>query len=647
MRIRAVAGSLLGGLALAFLVAAPALADEPVDLGSSPVLDAAGVLDDAAAESAIDATYDRTGVALFVVVVDTFDSPSNADDWATETAERNGLGVDDVLLAIAIEDRTYSLSADVATLDDGQYEAVLSRIDASLSDDDWDGAVAGAAAEIADQLDPPFPVVPVAIGGGVVGLGALVAGGVAIGRRRSANAGIRAAAKDLDTRAGSLLVQLDDAVKTSEQELGFAVAQFGEEPTAPFRTALAAVKAQVKEAFEIRHRLDDAQPETAEERRTLTLRIIELCEAADAALDAQDEAFDALRDLEKNAPQLVESVGAEHAALAARIDAAEATVGGLSSTYGVPAVDAIDENPAQARKLTAIAGTALDAARAALAAGEAGQAAVAVRTAQQSVGQVTQLLAAIDTAAAELPALRARLDAAIADTRADTAEAQAADRTALNAVIAEAERVLAAADAQDPTTALAAVEQINATLNRDLASVRDRQAQVARAIAQLDRVTAEARSGVDSAREYLTTRRGAVGASARARLTQAESQLAQADALAATDPVAALTAAQDASNLAGRALSLARSEVASFDSPVRDLSWGSNASDTEDWGGAILGGILEGLFSGGGGGSSSGWSSSNRRRSSSSGGFGGSSRRSSGSSRSSSSGGRRARGGRV
>jgi hypothetical protein len=523
---------------------------------------------------------------------------------------------------------------------------VLTRIEESLRDDDWTGAAVGAAHAIADQLDPPFPVVPVAIGGGIVALGGLVAGGIAIGRRRSAKAAGRASAKELDTRAGSLLVQLDDAVKTSEQELGFAVAQFGEESTTPFRAALESARTQVKEAFQLRHRLDDSQPETAEERRTLTLRIIELCEAADDTLDAQDAAFDALRDLEKNAPQLVETVGAEQAALAARIDAAEATVADLRTRFGAPAVEAIDENPAQARKLAANAGTSLATARGALAAGEAGQAAVAVRTAQQAVGQVTQLLAAIDTAATELPALDARLDAAVADTRSDVAEARAADGTGLDAVIADAERTLAAAQSQDPATALAAVEQVNAALNRDLAAVRDRQAQVARAAAQLDRVTAEAQGSVASAREYLTTRRGAVGASARARLAEAESRLTQALALGATDPVGALTAAHDSARLAGSALSLARSEVASFDTPRRDLSYGSAG---EDWGGAILGGILEGLFSGSGS-SSSGWSGGGRRSSGSGGfgSFGGSSRRSSGSSRrSSSSGGRRSRGGRF
>lgn len=647
MRIRAITGSVLAGLALAFLTVAPAaFADEPVDLGASPVLDNAGVLDDAAAaEAAIDEAFDRTGVSLFVVLVDTFESPSDADGWAGETAVRNGLGADDVLLAIAVQDRTYSLSADFDTLDDAQYDAVLSRIEQSLRDDDWDGAIVGAAEALADQLDPPFPAVPVAIGAGVVALGGLIAGGVAIGRRRRASAATRASEKDLDTRAGSLLVQLDDAVKTSEQELGFAVAQFGEESTAPFRAALGSAKAQVKEAFELRHRLDDVQRETPEERRELTLRIIELCEAADAALDAQADAFDDLRALEKNAPELIESIGAEQAGLAGRIEAADAAVADLASRFGAPAVDAIDENPGQARKLASFAGTSLTQAREALAAGKTGEAAVAVRAAQQAAGQVGQLLAAVDGAVTELPQLSARLDAAIADTRADIAEARTADPAALDAVIADSERALGEAERQDPATALAAVEQANAALNRELAAVRDRQAQVARAAAQLDRVTAEARAAVDAGREYITTRRGAVGPSARTRLAEAENQLTQALALARTDAVGALAAAQQSARLAGSALSLARADVSSFDAPASSLSSGD-----DDWGSAILGGILEGLFSGSG--SSSGWSGGGSRRSSGSsggfGGFGGSSRRSSGSGRRpSSSGGRRSRGGRF
>ena len=43
-----------------------------------------------------------------------------------------------------------------------------------------------------------------------------------------------------NARANAALVAIDDAVKTSEQELGFAEAQFGLEATATFGTALEA-----------------------------------------------------------------------------------------------------------------------------------------------------------------------------------------------------------------------------------------------------------------------------------------------------------------------------------------------------------------------------------------------------------------------
>jgi len=644
--------SLAIGAALALLIAGPALADEPPRLGASPVYDSADVLEDpAAVERALDDAFERTGVSLFVAIVPRFESPADADEWSLATAELNGLGPDDVLLAIAIEDRTYSLSADVSTLDDAQFDAVAARVEASLRTQDWDGAVIGAADTIAQQLDPPFNPVPLAVGAGLVGAGALTVGGIAVARRRRSAAGVRASAQELDRRAGSLLVQLDDAVKTSEQELGFAIAQFGEEPATGFQTALAHAKTQLREAFELRQRLDDAQPESADERRTMTLRIIELCEAADAALDAEGAAFEELRALEANAPELVERLGAEQRSLTERVEASTSTVSDLESRYGFSAVDPIDENPAQARKLLAFADASLAKARDAVAASERSRAAVEVRATQQSLGQVVQLLEAIDKLAVALPELASRLSAATADTRADVAEARTANATgALDGVIAEAERVLSAIEGQDPTTALGAVEQVNAALNRELAAVREREAQVARATAQLGRVTSEAQAAVETARDYITTRRGAVGTTPRTRLAEAEKQLTHALSLQGTDPVEALTAAQQSARLAGSALSVARSEVTAFQSPGYGSRLDGDGFDgfdgDGDLGSAILGGILDSLlWSGSSGGSrraSSGWSSGRSSRSSSS-----SSRRSSGSRRSSSSGGRRSRGGRF
>src|SRR5690606_13356650 len=129
----------------------------------------------------------------------------------------------------------------------------------------------------------------------------------------------------------------------------------------------------------------------------------------------------------------------------------------LGERFGAPAVDAIDENREQARKLAEFATASLTAARTALAEDKPGVAAVAVREAQHALGQIAQLVDAVDRLATELPELDARLDAAVADTRSDVAEARAAEATTLAPAIDEAERVLAAAESQDPATALAAV----------------------------------------------------------------------------------------------------------------------------------------------------------------------------------------------
>jgi hypothetical protein len=242
--------------------------------------------------------------------------------------------------------------------------------------------------------------------------------------------------------------------------------------------------------------------------------------------------------------------------------------------------------PAQARKLTGFAATAVEKARAELAKPK-GEAAVAVRAAQQAVGQVGQLLASVDSTAADLA------------TRAELRKAHAAE-----------------------------LEQ------------------------QLQR----ARSQVSAAQDYITTHRGAVGAGARTRISEANRHLDAAVSLAANDPANALDEAREADKLAVAAIQSARNDVAEYERAHSAQEYPDQPAYQEVES-AGLGGILNDLFfgSGSGGGSGSGWSwggssGSGGWSSSRPGGFGGSSRRSSGSSRRSSgsrSSGRRGGGGRF
>ena len=341
---------LWAGLALAagslLLLTPAAHAEDPVDLRGAYVLDTVGAItgDEEAVQAALDSLYERSRIQLFVVYVDTFTGAADGD-WATQTAIQNGLGSSDMLLAVAIQDRNFEISvADDFTLNDAQ----LSRVESDfliplLRDDRWAEAVIAAAdgyaAEATGVVGPispdgsnvpvddsapaaTIPVLPIV--GGVVVIGAGVFIFSRIRRRRTAGVGSPVSGQltqgELDRRAAGLLVQLDDSIKTSEQELGFALAQFGEEATTDFSEALARARNKVAEAFRLRQRLDDSDPDSDDEKREWTTKIIALCEAADAELDAQADAFDELRALEKDAPRVTEQLraGMPAAARAAR-----------------------------------------------------------------------------------------------------------------------------------------------------------------------------------------------------------------------------------------------------------------------------------------------------------------------------------------
>jgi hypothetical protein len=140
----------------------------------------------------------------------------------------------------------------------------------------------------------------------VVGGAAVVGGGVyMLNRRRRRRAGAPAdtgpappdrfggvTTDDLAYRASAALIEVDDAVRTSEQELSAARAHFGDDAVAEFSAALEQSRADMLAAFETRQRLDDDQPEDEPTKRSMYGDIISACRTADERLDAQAEAFD-------------------------------------------------------------------------------------------------------------------------------------------------------------------------------------------------------------------------------------------------------------------------------------------------------------------------------------------------------------------
>lgn len=648
-----------------------AFATDPVELEGAYVVDTVGVIGNQgnAVMDSLDSLADA-GINLFVVIVDRFTGVATSDSWAAATAELNRMGDRDVLFAIATEDRNFDFSyPDGLRLSEAETDRLENDVAVPhLRDNDYAGAIIAYADAMSAELtgsptEPAKPAEPGASGGGIPINWPIVGGVVAVGggalylysrsRKRKAVEATKLSQKELDTHASVLLVQLDDQVKTSEQDLAFAMAEFGEAAVKPFAAALEGARSKLSEAFEIRQKLDDAFPETDEEKRTLTLRIVELTEAADAELDAQADAFDELRELEKNAPAALDAAKLEATAARTRLDAARKHVASLTAKYSAAAVASIEANPDQAADLLDFTDTHLAAAVEALGAGETGEAAVAVHTAQAALGQVTQLMDAIDGLDTSLADAASALATVVAETRADLAAARALPASAdsrLEQTIVEATAAVDQADgSDDPLTALATLQSAAATLDTVLEAARERHETVQAATRSLDHALATARSEIAAANDYITTRRGGIGDSPRTRVSEAMRRLDAAVSLAPSDPVKALAEARAASGLAQNALTSAQAEVRSIQNRSGYGGYGSGS----DTGGAILGGIIGSMLGGGGssrpssgtwGTSRSPWGSSSSSIGSRSGSFGGSSRRPTSSG---SRGGRRSSGGRF
>ncbi|MFJ7998121.1 TPM domain-containing protein [Streptomyces sp. NPDC096310] len=634
-----------------------ARAEDPVTLSrQGRITDRVGALDGHTAQvaTALNRLYDSHRVQLFVAYVRDF-SGRPAQSWADATASRNRLGQRDILLAVATHDRRYACSAGAGSALTGAQLADVARtaIEPALRQNDWAGAALGAAggygavlagrpvpapAVTPGEADPGGAaadagaatnlVLPVVV---VVGAGAVATYAFAKRRRRFGarttpghghDGGWAAGSREreppvpplpeLDAAAKRRLVETDDALRTSEEELGFARAQFGEEAAAPFTDAVAFAKGELTVAFRLRQELDDAYPEDEATRRGMLDEIIARCAEADRRLDAESGAFDRLRSLERTAPQALAAVRAAFRELGERAGTARTTLAGLRERYAESASAPVADCPAQAEDRLVFASDSLDTAGGFVESGENGHAAVHVRAAEGAVGQAATLVDAVERRARELTEAAGKLPGALTETETDLTDARdllkgtpaGVPTTDLQGRIGRAEAVTAEvrravnAGPYDPIDALRRVEEADAVLDEALTGARRREEGDRRAGTLLDQALLTARSAVGAAADYVTTHRGAVGSQARTRLAESQRRLEWARAQASTGGIRpALTEAQRADALARQAQELAERDVLSYGS---HYGAGGVRGTGGGVGGAMLGGILlGGLFGGG------------------------------------------------
>ncbi|CAM5401891.1 hypothetical protein SGLAM104S_05759 [Streptomyces glaucescens] len=604
-----------GGLTLAS--ANTALADAPVDLSrEGQITDRVGALGSREPEvaQALAQLADDHALQLFVVYVRDF-SGRSPQQWASETATRNGLGSNDALLAVATGDRQYSYFVDARSPLTRQS---LSEVDATavapaLRQNDWAGAALGAAQGYAAVLSgEPVPTVDVTPGeaepgqGEQVGVGggswlfllvvlvplALVAYAL---RRRSRSrraAGSRGGEEtwggpspeslaDLDAQARQALVRTDDAVRTSQEELGFAAAQFGDEATQPFTAAVEAAKRELTAAFRLRQQLDDAYPEDDATRLQMVQEILVRCAEANRLLDEKAEDFDRLRAFERNAPQALAAAQAAFDTASGRVVGAQTTLAAMRERYASSAIAPVPGDVEQAGSRLQFAQNSLQQARQAVEGNDNGAAAIQVRAAEAAVAQANRLIEAVDRRAQELENAAGALSSALTETDADLAEARGLlqgakelPTAALQGRIARAETVVTEVrkametGRYDPIEALRRVEEADAGLDEALIGTQESEQGTRRARALLERTVLSAQSSIGAAMDYIVTNRGAVGSEARTRLAEAQRRLQRAEVFSGrgvgVDAHGALAEAQQADALAQDALLLAQDDVEGF-----------------------------------------------------------------------------------
>ena len=424
--------------------------------------------------------------------------------------------------------------------------------------------------------------------------------------------------KDLEELANRILVETDDAIRDSDQELGFAQAQFGDDAAAPFVAAVAAARDDLKGAFTIRQKLDDATPEDAPTHRQMLIDLVV------AARKAQDR-------LTRRGAPLRRAPGAREASADILAEAARAGRCARGAAAGRRGDDG-RPRPVRRRRLGrggVQRGEGKDADRGRPRGRRRGHEGTRRRdsgdrrrtplaSARTGSAQGAAFLDAIDRLAAELEKARTEVDAELGRGRRRSRQGQgrrgrragrsrrrpqargggpAPGRGADGARSAQARR--------DRRVRQGPPGQRGGRRDRGAASATPRE-QAAREAAGSRPRSRPAQVAVTRAADYIGGQRGGIGTEARTRVAEANRHLEVTVKLAPTDAANALIEAEhgDHGSPPRPSRSPSRTTTAGTTrsgTPATARAWGSGGNAGSNIGGAIIGGIIGGLLSGGGG----------------------------------------------
>lgn len=394
------------------------------------------------------------------------------------------------------------------------------------------------------------------------------------------------AVEELRLRAGEMLVAADNAVQSSEQELLFASASYGDEQVATFTDDLQEAQQHLRESFRFQQQVDalardhesdrggDGDLETYEQKaRDLLKKIIHSCEQVNETLQSHKQEFDDLRDLERDPAPALDQLRTRIGELRSRSQEAEQTLAALAEDYDDDALEQYRDNLSQSSLALTSADEAAATAQKHMEAHDASAAVVALHSGEQAAADAQHLVDSMDRTRTQLRTARRNLDVGIAQTEQDVAQAtaiyeagQAADLAgpiaAAKTAAARAQRAIDSGQRIDPMELLHALELAHRELDEPLNAVRDRQAQDRRAREMLSHELLTARNQVESSVDYLRSRRYGVSSTARTRMAEAQRCLTEAESLSDSQPSRAVEHAQQAKVMAVQAAQMAQQEAA-------------------------------------------------------------------------------------
>ncbi len=630
---RILAGALLASIAMVG-VSSPALAESPVTIPPGEfVVDSSNVLgsDVSTLEDEIAQLRQDTGYSLFAIYVDEFTSPEDPQEWAKAVFEKKNMGTNDAILVVGTESRqAFFGSSDRSPLNEYRQEIFSDEIIPALSNSDWLGA-AEAAIDGIERVDNgtlgssgssgsssgfSFFWLMIIVAGGAVAIylvvnrrGKAKSPQLLQGQYQGAPGMPQQPLVPLDQlrrQADQLLVAADDSIRSSEQELGFAEAQYGKESIEVFAQDLAQAKEHLSESFHLQQQLDDDIPDTEQDQRSWLGEIINRCGQVNESLQKHADDFKKLRQLEQNAETRIAEVRAEQEPLNQQLSARVSILEQLTGKYDQSAVSQIMDNAKQASERLSFAASALKQASEQLNTDRA-NAALLIQNAEEAHDQTEVLLEAINKSATALRQAETDLESAVALASRDVAQAQALVNNGSQPGLAgPVAGVLSALNSikqsiqggkHNPLALISQLDEASKPLSMSLANLRNQAEQERAAREQLQSLLHTAESRISGTEDYIRARRGGVRSSARTRLSEAQRAYDDARSQSSRNPSAAVASAQRAIQLADQAASMAEQDVNGFGGGD-DFGGGFGGRGRgrggmfDGIGGAVLGGIL-------------------------------------------------------